>query len=202
MSQEEKIKEMTEALERFSDKDFASFVPTTMLRVSEAEKLTAEFVFWFCHIVEQDLDKMLKMSAENTTEILGPTSKEIDDFVKDKYGIKLVKVDPDHPDYDPSAVTFGDRIFFVEKMRGKTPHVRFLWKVKKIRDDLSHGRIKDLRYENDSLIDITVKRKIMSDYVTLCLNIGDEEEGGLIAELTDNQRKEINALWEKHKSDL
>ena len=196
---ENRKKEMVDALARFSDKDFTNFIPNIMLRFSETERLTVEFVFWFCYVVERDLDTILKQSAEHTKLILGSISKETDDFLIEKYGIDLAKIDPTHPDYDAATVTFGNRIFFVEQLRGKTKHVKFLWKVKKIRDDLSHGRIKDLQYEKENLIEITTKRKMLSDYITLCLDMENEEPGGFISQLTDDQKDAIDSLWREHE---
>jgi hypothetical protein len=192
--------EILKVLKKYSEKDFSTLIPRTMLKLSESETLTVEFVFWFCHIVEQDLNEVLAGSSKMVSEILGPTSKELNDFIRKEYGIKFEKVDPSHDDYNDKDVTFGDRINFVEKLRGKTPSTSFLWKVKNIRDDLSHGRIKELSYEGQKIVNITTKEKMISDYISLSLNIDNEKEGGIAAQLTDDDKKRVNELWEKHNS--
>ncbi len=173
------MKKLKDTLLIYTETDFASFVPKSILRLSETERLTTEFAFWFCHSVEQDLSNVLKVSSEAVRAEFGEWTKEISDFIKEKHKVKLDKADPAHPDYNSSEITFGDRIFFVEKMRGNGAHVSFLWKVKKIRDDLSHGRISELSYEGKNLVDIEVKRKMIMDYITLTTSIENEPIGGL-----------------------
>lgn len=188
-------------LTRYSDKDFSTLVPKMMLRLSESETLTVEFAFWFCHIVEQDLNEVLATSAKVTNKILGPSSEELDEFIRSKYKVKFEKVDPSHSDYDPREITFGDRIDFVEKLQGETLHTKFLRKIKMIRNDLSHGRIKNLSYEGKDIANTAVKAKMISDYIILSLNIDKEEVGGAVGQFTEEEKKRVDNLWEKYQSE-
>ena len=192
--------EILKVLRQYSEKDFSTLIPKTMLKLSESETLTVEFVFWFCHIVEQDLNEILADGSKLTRDILGPSTKELDDFIRKEYGIKFEKVGPSHADYSEDEVTFGDRINFVEKLRGKTPSTKFLWRIKNIRDDISHGRIRELFYDGQDIFNIATKEKMVSDYISLSLGIDKEKEGGVAAQLTEEDKRRVNELWEKYNS--
>lgn len=187
-------------LKQYSSQDFANLIPDTILKISKEERLTVEFAFWFCHSVEQDLNATLTQAANVVNEMLGKSSEDLDNFIRTNIGLKMEKVDPAHPAYRPNEISFGDRIFFVEKVRGKTAHTRFLWKIKNIRDNLSHGRIKELSYNSESLFDLETKSKMVKDYITLSKNIDSEESSGIVGELTHEQHQRTEQLFEDWKN--
>ena len=45
--------------------------------------------------------------------------------------------------------------------------MKLLWKLKKLRDDLSHGRIAGLKYNDKNLLLRTAKESLLIDYFTL-----------------------------------
>lgn len=175
--------QLSSLLSQFSNEDFRMYIAKRVLGLSEEEVLTVEFVFWFCHAIEQQLRSVLAEAWENMEGELGVAPPELHAFLKQEYGFKTEKVAPSHPDYDARNVTFGDLIHYVELLRGKTPHVNFLWKVKNIRDDLSHGRIQELEYENHSLFAKETKIKLIKDNLRLIMNIKEEKEGGFIGKI-------------------
>lgn len=198
MEPEEKLKSAKTMLEAFTDTDFNSYIPKTMLRLSQKKIDTIQFVFWFCHIVERDLNDVLQQAFQNMESIMGKTSEKIIDFIKEKYKIRLEKIDPNNPKYDLECITFNDRIDIAEKSMGKSDHTRFLRKIKKLRNDLSHGRIDDLTYEGKDLAEIEVKRKLIFDWIKQGLEIGDvKSEGGIENELTKQDKRRIDELYQK-----
>ncbi|CAN5739840.1 hypothetical protein BH11PAT2_BH11PAT2_00510 [soil metagenome] len=114
----------------------------------------------------------------------------------------MEKADPTQPGFDIRNITFGDRIFFSEKLRGESAHTKFLWKVKKLRDDLSHGRIETLSYEGGNVFDKKVKAQMLTDYITLMNGIDDQAEGGFMATLTETEKIEIEQEFERLKEKL
>ncbi len=60
---------------------------------------------------------------------------------------------------------FTDKIRLYEGMSGKNNVTGILWKLKKIRDDISHGRIHALAYEGKDLLLRATKEKILMDYL-------------------------------------
>lgn len=198
MVKEEKLKSVKIILEAFTDTDFNSYIPKTMLKLSQKEIDTIQFVFWFCHIVERDLDSALQQAFRNMESIMGKTPKKLVDLIKERFGVRIEKVDPNNPKYDPECITFNDRIDIVEKSMGKSDHTRFLRKIKKLRNDLSHGRIDDLTYEGKDLAEIETKRILIFDYIKQALEIKDiKSEGGVANELTEQDKRRIDELYQK-----
>lgn len=192
-------KETSESIEAklksFENQDFVNVVSQTMLALSDEEKLTVEFVYWFCHLIERDLTQILEEGMRTTNKILGQTPEELEKYIRETFKIKLEKVDPAHPSYNPNDITFGDKIYVVERMRGETPHTNFLWKIKKIRDDVSHGRIGNLRYNNQSLTLKETKAMLVKDYIEYSAGVDTEEVGGFMATMNDEDKQRVENIF-------
>lgn len=192
------LDELREQLKKFSNEDFNDFIPMQMLGLSKEETLTVQAIFWFCHMVERDLDNVLRFAFRQVELIEGKTPDEVLKYISDTYQVEFHKVDPNDDSYDPRSVTFGQRISFVEKMQGKNKHIKFLWEVKNLRDDLSHLRIQDLNYKGKSLLDNEVKIELFQDYYLTTRNIeGQESKGGIVNGFSDEQKELINKKFAK-----
>jgi hypothetical protein len=176
---QEKEKQLDESLTRYSSEDFSFFVPKAMLNMSLEEIYTVQFAFWFCYIVEKDLDTALQESFRRMESVAGKTPVSELRFIKETYGIDFRKVDQTNPKYNSKDITFNDRIDIVEKIRGTSDHSEFLREIKEIRNALSYGRITDIKYKGKSLKDNEVKKNLVKDYIKQALSINSmEHEGG------------------------
>ncbi|MBU1130782.1 hypothetical protein KJ840_01480 [Patescibacteria group bacterium] len=192
------MEELKKSLVKYSEEDFNLFIPKTMLKLSTSQIKTIQFVFWFCYIVEKNLDDMLKLAFRNMEKIEGKTPQEMIEFIKTTYKIDFKKVDPTNPSHDPDALTFNDRIDIVEKIMGISVHTKFLRKVKSLRNNLSHGRIYSLEYEGNSLLNNQVKAKLLEDYIQQAINFDKMESlGGVVNNFSEEQKKSVNKKYEK-----
>lgn len=194
------LNELREKLSQLTESELINYITTDILNITPEQKTTAEFVFWFCNTVEKHLKSVLEEGMKMVNTLLGTPAPEQRQFIVDQYGVKLEKIDTTHPNYNPRDISFGDMIYVVEQMRGKTPHVKFLWKVKKIRDDLSHGRINELKYEGESLEKKEVKMRLIEDNIRFAIQIEDEETGGIIKnlDLTDEDKEYLEKLHRQY----
>lgn len=197
---EDYLDELHKKLSQHTESELIDYITNSVLNITPEQRATAEFIFWFCNSVEKDLKFVLEEGMKMVNTLLGTPAPEQRQFMVDQYGVKLEKIDTTHPNYNPRDISFGDMIYVVEQMRGKTPHVKFLWKVKKIRDDLSHGRINELKYEGESLAEKEVKIKLIEDNIRLAVQIEDEEAGGIIKnlDLTDENKEYLEKLHQQY----
>lgn len=194
---EDRLSALGEVLPKYSSEQFATLVPKGMLGLSDSQMRTVQFAFWFCYIVEKNLTDVLQEAINKTKEMLGETQPEVDKYLREKYGIKFEVVDEDHPKYDACSIVFNHRIEIVENMRGKDAHTDFLRKMKMIRNDLSHGRILELSYNEESLFEDTTKAELVRDYISGMLNFEERGEGGALQDQTPEERARVDALWEE-----
>ena len=193
----ENLENVKSYLSRFSDKDFSIFITKKILELSDSEIATTQFAFWICYEIEQTLDNFLRSSFKQTEELMGKTPEEIIDFVKKVYQIKFEIVNDESPKYDPINICFNDRIDILEKMFGINNYTKFLRKIKSIRNDLSHGRIKNLSYENESLNLKKTKEKLISDYLKQMVSFDENPTGGVMSQLTPEQNEIIRKIYLK-----
>jgi len=197
-AEDKDLEAIRERLATFSDEDFSKFLAETMLGLSPHQIHTIQFAFWFCYIVEYELDKILQKSFKNMESVMGKTPKELLDFIKNKYKIKLEKVNPDDPGHDPKNITFNDKIDIVEKIDGKSAHTEILREIKDLRNDISHLRIHNLAYKGENLLDNKVKERLVLNYVKQALEIEDmEKEGGITNESSEEQKRRVDDLYRK-----
>ena len=194
--EEEELRSVREKLETFASVDFNLFIPKTMLGLSHEEIYTIQFAFWFCYVVEHDLNTALQQGLRNMESVMGKTPEEVANFIKEGFEIRWERVDPDDPKYDPESITFNDRIDIVEKIRGRSDHTRFLRKIKKLRNDISHGRIYRLTYEGQDLSNNDTKKQLLFDYLKQLLGMENmESEGGMINKLTKEENARVEKLY-------
>lgn len=199
---DDSLPDFSDVLSKYTNEDFATLIPKTMLNISDEEKVSIEYVFWFCHIVERDLADVLTGAIKFINETKGSMSQELSAFVLEKYDLKMGKVDPDQPEFDIKKITFGDRIYFIQQLRGESEYTKFLWEIKNLRDDISHVRIETLYYKGESVLDKKVKAKMLTDYITFMNKADDESNGGFIATMTEEEKKEVEEEFERLKDKL
>ena len=191
----EKLAILKTTLESYSTEDFTHLIPKSIIGLSKAQQETVQFAFWFSYIVETDLTRVLSEAIANTKNILGETQPEVDKYLREEHNIRYEIIDVDHPKYDPYSITFNNRIDIVEKMRGKDTHTNFFRKIKKLRNDLSHGRILELSYNGKSVFDDDTKREMLHDYISGMINFEERGIGGAFPTQDDETRKKIDNLW-------
>lgn len=181
---------------RMSDEDLSLMVPKDALRLEVNKIQTVHFAFWICYMAELDHGDILTKAWQSAKAAYG-TEEAVINLIKKKHGIKIEKIDPDDPDHNEREVTFGDRIYIMELMAGKENEVvKMLWKLKVIRDDLSHGRINELNYGGVSLESREAKENLLYDYFRLGLNV-DFSESPIWKQLSAEDRREIEEKFKQ-----
>lgn len=130
-----------------SDEDIAKAISHGALQYSDDVSQMVSFAFWMCFMAEQDLKSQLEDGWAYVKEV-NPDA-DYDSMAKillEERDIKTEKIDPESDHYSDRDISFGDRIYIREQIFGKTNFVKLLWKLKNIRDDISHGRINDIEY--------------------------------------------------------
>lgn len=179
---------------------FNTFIPEKILKLSSPRIETVQFVFWFCYSVEKQLNEISQLGWKTQEKIEGKASKEVLEFIEKEYKIKVEKIDSTHPKFDVSDIMFNDLIDILEKISGTSDFTRFLRKIKGLRNDLSHLRIEELKYDGEDLLDNKVKSKLLSDYIQLMNKFNDMKwEGGLINQLSEEDKKRIDIKYNKWK---
>lgn len=168
MNELEKTKEF---IKNLSDEELSLMIPKASLCLEINKIQTAHFAFWICYMAELDFGDILTKAWKMAKTLYGADEGVIN-IIKQKYGIKIEKIDPKDQNYNLRTVTFGDRISVFEKVAGEENElVKMLWKLKNIRDDLSHGRIDNLSYDGNDLELRATKEKLLLDYSTLNANV-------------------------------
>ena len=180
-------------------------IPRSALRLDEGIIKTVDFIFWLSYMTEKDLDSVLTEAWKATKQYGSSGNPSLDnktfDYIKNKYRIKLEKIDPDSPNYSPIDVTFGDRIKIFEDIFGDCDHLKFLKEIKGLRNNISHLRVYELKYSNEDLSLISTKKKLLIDYFETMTN-KELPDGKIWNELTNEEKEEVLkrfGLWKKDK---
>lgn len=191
----DKLKEVIKSL---SDKKLSQVISQGALKLDEDTTDTISFVFWICYMAENDLMDMEK-KAWKITKTVSPTSTdaEVLRIAKEEYDIPLHKIDPDDKDYVEQAIYFSDLIKIKEKLFGKTNFTKLLRKINDIRNDLSHGRINELKYNNESLFLRLTKEKLIIDYFTYILET-NKDDSPIWQKLSPEEKEEIENKLDKY----
>ena len=194
-----------------------------ILKLSDDQINAVAFVFWICLLAERELDKVLKISwdlsaagssddvVQRAKAILGESvsggidyelkleealdvvpngdAEKIRQLIKDGYTRKR-KINIDDTPY------FTDKIKLYEAVFSKNNVSSLLWKMMNLRNDISHGRIDDLKYEGESLTLRSAREKILVDYLEATLN-PDHSKSQLRdnLKLSPEQDEEVNRLF-------
>jgi hypothetical protein len=144
-----------------SEDKLNNVVANGILGLSDEEINTVSFIFWFCYLVETDLNDVLTNCWK---EALNKYNKNIQDEA-----VKIIKekVFKDKNKNIDNLEYFSDKIKFYIFSKGKNGLSKLLWKVNDIRNNLSHNRIDELEYKNRSLYLKETKKELLIDYFTL-----------------------------------
>lgn len=212
------IKKMKESSDEKLDDTFVG-----ALNLNPEQKNLVNFVFWLCYMTETDLDYVLKrawefsssffpeevnqlakkMIAENLkgygeegadinnfiTSLNLEKNKEVQilDFINKNYSSKKVFTGIEN------LPNFIDKIKVYELYFPNTKRTKMLFKINGIRNDLSHGRINELKYNKKSLLLRTTKEEIIEDYFKTALN-NDVYQSNFLKDLTPEQEAEIKKI--------
>jgi hypothetical protein len=185
------LEQLKITLRGLSDKDLSEIISHGAMQYSDEIAQTVSFAFWICYMAEQDLKEVLerawKMSKSAFPEI---DHEKADQQIERDCKIKLGKIDPSRENYNSRDITFGDLILIKERLFGKTDLVKLLWKLKKIRDGLSHGRINELKYKEKNLLLRLTKENLIIDYFTLAKK-DDSSISPIWNKLSEEDKKDI-----------
>lgn len=187
-----KLNEIKAILSKVSDDKIVESITKGVLKLSADQINTILYVFCICYLAERDLEypltnvwsKLLQISTpEAVSEAkdklnqflnqqgFGPSLDDVLMGVPEEIAIKIKDVfkkryNEKIPLDINNLSTFGEKIKVYEKIFTKNNVSSILWKIKNIRDDISHGRIDELKYEGKSLSLRETKEKLLIDYLT------------------------------------
>lgn len=194
------IEILKNVLEENRDKPIDEAISKGHLKLNDDLIETISFIFWLCYMAEIDLDETLRKAWE-VSKMACPDNSETKKYIKEKFGIDLKYIDVNDTDYSSKEITFGNRIDILDKILGKTNRVKLLWKLKKIRDAISHTRIDNLKYNDNDLILRETKENLLLDYFRF-QGEQDFSKSKILSKLSDEQKIEINQKFEEHKDKL
>lgn len=109
------------------------------------------------------------------------------DAIRQNYNPKRIFTDVDDLQY------FIDKIRMYEVLIGKNKCTKLLWKISDIRNNLSHNRLENLKYGDESLYLRATKEKIIEDYFRTIFE-GDLSKSAIWNSLTDEQKVELEKM--------
>lgn len=144
-------------MKNVSDEKFNETISKGALQLSDNQIQTASFVFWLCYMAEKDLNDVLRQAWKLSTEITNPEISESDQKILLKTFSKKDNFDIDNLEY------FADKIK-IHEIVCNDDLTKMLWKLNDLRNDISHNRINELKYNERSLFLRDTKEKILLDY--------------------------------------
>lgn len=189
------INDLKEVLKTSTDIELQEAITKGALMLNDTQITTVSFVFWLIYSVEMNMDEAIKSAWEVSTR--GGTSAEIDhlkDQLWQKIGGKRV-FDVAAPEYFSQKVRVHQAIF------GETEQSKLLWKFNDIRNDLSHRRINDLKYNGEPLSKREVKEKALLDYLEAAVN-PDFSQADFWKKMNDAEKAEFLLGFEKLNQEL
>lgn len=165
-----------------SDQKINETIPKLFLKMNDEQITTVSFAFWLVYMTETDLNNILNESWTTTMSALSPkVIKKVKEILKEEIKGKK-EIDINNLEY------FSDKIKIYEAMFGETERTELLWKLNDIRNDLSHNRINDLKYDGQLISLRKTKEKILIDYFETTLQT-DFSKSEFLSSLTENEKK-------------
>ena len=201
------------------------------LKFNSDQKNVVNFVFWLCYMTESDLDAVLKKAWELSSSFFPPETVQIakkmiaenlkgyaEEKADIKKFIKTLNLEPDknqkildfvNKNYSNKRVFNGveDLPYFMDKIKvyelfyGGTKRTKLLYKINGIRNDLSHNRINDLKYNGKSLFLRTTKEELITDYFDSAFN-NDKSKSEFLNDLTPEQKAQIEEIVKNNPIDI
>lgn len=183
--------ELKDVLKIATDKQLSQIVSHGVLKLTDLDVDTVSFVFWITYMAERDLHEIMVLAWNNVKNKLS-TDGETIKYIREKYKIKNEIIDPTDPKYSPNEITFTDRIDIYQKICGSTKLTKFLWQLRDIRNDISHGRIKNLKYNDKSLYLREAKESMLMDFMDALTN-NDWQNATFWKNLTEEEKESLSA---------
>jgi len=150
-------------IKNVSDQQINETISKGALKMNNEQIATVSFVFWLVYMAETDLNKILNESLTTTMSTLSSeVTKKVEEILKEEIKGKK-EIDINNPE------CFSDKTKIYEAMFGKTERTKLLWKLNDIRNDLSHNRINNLKYDGQLISLRKTKEKILIDYFETAL---------------------------------
>ena len=186
------IEDLKKIFPKVDDEKFINAISKGVLKLSDSQINTIIFVFFICYWVENDLNAVIadpwkeiyKMAPE---EEIVKAKKSIERycFGEDKSDFKLKEILKNIPKNIAKDITdtiddnyslkrnrsidnleyLTDKISFYQNMFGENNVSKVLWKFQKVRNDISHGRINVLKYDENEISLRSTKEKMLIDYL-------------------------------------
>ncbi len=193
------LEQLKQLIHSRSEEELSKIISHAALRYDDNTSQTISFVFWICYMAEQDL-KTIIQGCWNMSKIAYPENSNnevIMNIIKNEYGIDFTKIDPEHPNYSENNLYFKDLIDIYEKFFNKTNLSTLFWKLKDVRNDLSHGRIEKLTYNNNSLYLRETKEEILEDYFTYYSEKDNLDTSPIWNSLSTEEKKAVEEKYKK-----
>ncbi|MCK4745179.1 hypothetical protein KAS41_03895 [Candidatus Parcubacteria bacterium] len=191
------INQLKKIIKNIPNNELSRIISSGALKLDDDIIDTISFVFWICFMAEQDL-KNIEYESLRIAKIAYPegiNEKNLK-IIEEEYGIRLHKIDPNDKNHLERNIYFSDLIKIKEKLFGKKNITKLLWKLNNIRNDLSHGRIDNLKYNSESLFLHSTKKRLLIDYFTLSAE-SDIDNSPIWKKLTSEEKKEIKNNFNK-----
>lgn len=189
------IEEFKKLIDKADESELTKILLSHSLGLNESEVQTVSFCFWLVYMAETDLNDAIKDAWETATENSTDKEKELvlkllNDQIKGPR-----KLDPSDLQY------FSDKIMVYQCFYGEDHRTKLFWQLSDIRNDLSHNRVGGLNYEDESLYELTTKKKLVFDYLSTMSREVDLSSSPFFNSLTDEERKivieRVNEVREK-----
>jgi len=164
MDYQDKIEKLKANLKNNYNGKAYSLIPKGVLGLSEGEIDTVSFVFWICYLAEVKLEELIKKAWDvakqiHTTEQLKAAEDLLNVEVRNKFPWIRKKLSIN------SLETFGVKVVVIKYFNGDTDFTKILSELVKLRNDISHTRIDNLRYNGADLNNGEVQERLLVDFI-------------------------------------
>ena len=177
-----KIEELKKIAKMQNEETIIATIPK-ILGITNSQVQTISFIFWFCYMVETSMNNLLQEAWKKTEDLLPPIKPLEERIIKELIGIDVNSLN--------QLSCFGDKIKVIAILKGKTDFVKMLWKLKNLRDDISHNRIGNLTYNDEDILKKETKEKMLTDFLEFSIKQGDEEDIDFGEIITEEKIKEM-----------
>ena len=175
---------MKEKIEQGSDEQLNDAISRGALKLTDVQIATVSFVFWLVYMAEIDLHHVMSSAWKESGSMFSDDINKVAKEMLQKYVPNGKKIDPDNLEY------FSDKITLAEALVGKNDWVELLYKLKTLRNYISHNRIDDLKYNDEPLTDRKTKEKILFDYFETSIQL-DFSKSEIWNSLSEEDKAEI-----------
>lgn len=191
------IEDIKKMVSTASDDKLNATISKGHLKLSDDEVGTISFLFWLCYSAEIDLDSAIQIPWKIVSESTQPEIVKLAKERLEKFAFGTPKSDMElnetlknmstnvadqikrtiKENFDlkrkrgiDSLESLTDKIAFYQAIFGENNVTEVLWEIKRIRNDISHNRIKELIYKGNNLYLRSTKEEILIDYLSATLN--------------------------------